>query len=106
MPAATRTVEMPRVHFIGSYAGTTAAQKIYIGFKPALIVAYNITDGDKLYIWSKTSLTTVLTIDTEVANESVAITQVSDSTGLGFQLPSDGSVNEDAKTYVFIAFPE
>lgn len=106
MANATRQSDQARGWFIGRYAGTTAAQNIHIGFKPALILAYNQTDGDKLYIWSKNSLTTIVTIDTEVATESVAITQVDNGTVLGFALPSDGSVNEDAKTYVFIAFPE
>lgn len=106
MANATRQSDQGRGWFIGRYAGTTAAQNIHIGFKPALILAYNQTDGDKIYIWSKNDTSNIVTIDTEVATESVAITQVDNGTVLGFGLPSNASVNEDSKTFVFIAFPE
>lgn len=107
MANATRLADTPRGNpFVGSYTGTTAAQNIHIGFKPAFIMAWNFTDGDKLFIWTKHSATTITSIDTEVANETVAITAVDNGTVLGFSLPSDSTVNEDAKVYVFIAFPE
>lgn len=105
MANATRQSEMPRSFYIGRYSGTTAAQNINIGFKPALIIALNWTDGDKLYIWSSHDTSNITTIDTEVATEVVAIAQVDDGTTLGFSLPSNASVNEDAKVYVFLAFP-
>lgn len=97
---------MPRAYYVGRYSGTTAAQKINIGFKPALIIAVNWTDGDKIYIWSKHDTSNIVTVDTEVAAESVAITQADDGTNLGFSLPSNASVNEDAKVYLFLAFHE
>lgn len=106
MANAVRTAEMPRTWFIGTYAGTTAAQKINIGFKPSLVIAVNMTDADTIYIWSKTDVAQVIAITTAVATSATAITQVDDGTNLGISLPSDAVVNENAKTYVFIAFPE
>lgn len=106
MANATRQSDQARGWFIGRYTGTTAAQDIHIGFKPALIIAYNQTDGDKIWIWSKNDTSNIVTIDTEVATEAVAVSQVDDGGELGFKLPSNASVNEDTKVYVFIAFPE
>lgn len=106
MANAVRVADKARGWFIGTYAGTTAAQNIHIGFKPALIIGWNFTDGDKVFIWHSTSVTKVLTIDTEAANECIAITQIDNGTVLGFSLPAcTASVNEDAKTFYFIAFP-
>lgn len=109
MANATRVAGVSRGPFIGSYAGTTAAQNINIGFKPSLIIAINATDGDKIWIWSSASAhsAAVTTIDTEVANESITIAAVDDGTSLGFSLPaSTASVNEDGKTFVFIAWAQ
>lgn len=106
MATATRQAEHLRAYTIGRYTGTTAAQDINLGFKPSLIIAINWTDGDKIWIWSKHDTSNIVTIDTEVAAEAVAIAQVDDGTELGFSLPSNASVNEDAKVYVFIAFPD
>jgi len=104
MANATRIADFARGPvFVGSYAGTTAAQNIHIGFKPSFIIAYNQTDGDKLWAWCSNDVANVVTIDTEVATEAVAIAQVDNGTVIGFSLPSDGSVNENAKTYVFLA---
>lgn len=84
----------------GTYTGTTAAQTIQLGFSPSWAIIYNITDGDKWVIWHKSSQTTVLTIDTESANESVAVT----ATDHGLSLPaSDAVTNENGKTFVIIA---
>lgn len=106
MADATRQAEMPRSFYVGRYSGTTAAQKINFGFKPALVIGINWTDGDKIYIWSKHDTSNIVTIDTEVAAEAVAVTQVDDGTNLGISLPSNASVNEDAKVYLFLAYPE
>lgn len=106
MANATRQSDIARGPFIGRYSGTTAAQNIHIGFKPALILAYNQTDGDKIWVWSKNDVANIVTVDTEVATEVVAIAQVDNGTVLGFSLPSNASVNEDAKVFVFIAYPE
>jgi S1-C subfamily serine protease len=89
-----------------SYAGTTAAQNIQIGYKPAFMIFYNQTDGDDVNIWCKNSLTTFVNIAAAAGNISAAITQVDDGTTIGFALPSDSDCNEDGKTYVVIAWPE
>lgn len=101
---ADRAMPMP---FIGRYTGTTAAQDIHIGFKPALIIAINWTDGDKIWIWSKHDTSNIVSIDTEVATEAVAITQVDDGSEIGFALPaSTATVNEDTKVFLFLAWAE
>lgn len=108
MANATRISDVARGWFIGTYAGTTAAQNIHIGFRPSLIIAINATDGDKIWIWAEATAyaTVVTTIDTEVANETLTVDAVDDGTVLGFSLPSStGSINEDGDTYLFIAFP-
>lgn len=108
MANATRIADFARGPvFIGSYVGTTAAQNIHIGFKPAFMVIYNQTDGDKIGIWCKNDTSNVVTIDTEVATEAVAIAQVDNGTVIGFSLAaSEGSLNENGKTYVFLAVSE
>lgn len=106
MPAATRVSDKANGPFVGSYTGTTAAQKIYIGFKPAFILAWNRTDGDTVYVWSKASVTSYVAITSAAATVSAAIAGVEDSTGIGFSLASDAVANEDTKVYDFIAWPE
>lgn len=108
MPAATRLADRAlAMPFLGKYTGTTAAQNIHIGFKPSFIMAWNFTDNDTLYIWTKDQVAAVTVITTAVANQASAITQVDDGTTIGFALPgSDAVVNENAKVFYFIAFPE
>ncbi len=112
MANATRIADYPRGHFVGSYAGTTAAQNIHIGFKPSLILAWNVTDGNVLFMWTSASLTTVAALidagcsETGLTANASVITQVDNGTVLGFALPAcDTVVNENGKTYAFIAFP-
>jgi hypothetical protein len=108
MPNATRVADRARGIYVGTYAGTTAAQNINIGFKPALLLIVNLTDGDKIAIWSETAghATKITTIDTEVANECVTIDAVDDGTSLGFSLPAcTATVNEDGKTFLVVAIP-
>lgn len=83
----------------GTYAGTTAAQTITVGFRPSWFILYNQTDGDVVFIWHNSSVTNGVSIDTEAATETVAIAQ----TDHGFTLPTNAVVNENGKTYVFIA---
>ena len=94
----------PRGFFHGSYAGTTAAQNIHIGFKPSYIRAINVTDKDIEWIWSKNDLTTIMKIAGTPASESCVITQVDNGTVIGFALPTNAVANEDAKTYEFWAW--
>lgn len=84
----------------GTYAGTTAAQTITIGFRPNWIIGWNQTDGDTVYLWHSSSLTSYVSIVALAATTTAAITV----TDHGFSLPaSDAIANENAKTYVFIA---
>lgn len=112
MANATRLADVGRGYFIGTYAGTTAAQNIHIGFKPAMILAWNVTDGNVIYWWTTASLTTVAALvdagcsETALTANASVITQVDNGTVLGFALPAcDTVVNENAKTYVFLALP-
>ena len=106
MAVATRVADRERGYFIGSYTGTTAAQNIHIGFKPAAIIAWNRTDGDAVWLWSKAVLTTQVSIVLAAATNTATMTQVDNGTVIGFGLPTDAVINENAKVYDFIAFPE
>ena len=113
MANATRLADEARGYFIGSYSGTTAAQNIHIGFKPASVMAWNVTDGNVLYWWTVASLTTVAALidagcsETGLTANASVITQVDNGTVLGFALPAcDTVVNENSKVYVFMAFPD
>ena len=107
MPAATRIAG--RAHgnpLVFSYTGTTAAQNIHLGFKPAFMLIYNQTDGDDVNLWCKNSTTNFVNIAAAAATVTATITQVDDGTTIGFALPADSDINENAKVYVGIAFPE
>lgn len=106
MANATRVADVSRGWFVGSYAGTTAAQNIHIGFKPAFIIAWNRTDGDTIWFWSKASLTTQVSVVLAAATNTATITIVDNGTVLGFGLPADAVINENAKTYDFLALPD
>ena len=106
MPNATRIADPARGYFLGKYTGTTAAQKIGIGFKPAMIHAWNHSDGDTVWDWTKDDTANVIVTTTAVAKSAIAVAQVDDGTLLGFSLPSDAVVNENTKVYYFMAFPE
>jgi hypothetical protein len=106
MAVATRISDVARGAFVGKYTGTTAAQNIHIGFKPAYIRAYNRTDGDTIWEWYKDDIVNITVTTTAVAAAAVVITQVDNGTVLGFALPSNAVVNEDGKVYAFVAFPE
>lgn len=105
MPNATRVSDQARGPFVGSYTGTTAAQKINIGFKPSMIIGWNRTDGDTVFLWSSAIQTTYVSIVLAAATTTAVIAQVDDGTVLGFSLASDAVANENAKVYDFIAFP-
>lgn len=106
MANATRIADTVRGVFVGKYTGTTAAQNIHIGFKPGYIRAYNRTDGDTIWEWYKDDIVNVTVITAAVAAAAIAITQVDNGTVLGFALPSNAVVNENAIVYAFVAFPE
>jgi len=104
MANATILVNRPRAFAVGHYTGTTAAQNIHIGFKPAFMIVHNRTDGDDVNLWSMGSLTTFVNIAAAAATVSAAVTPVDNGTEIGFSLPSNADINEDAKVYDFIAF--
>lgn len=83
----------------GTYAGTTAAQTITIGFRPNWLITWNQTDGADVNFWHSSSLTTFVNVAAAAATVSAAVTV----TDHGFSLPSDSDINADGKTYVFIA---
>ena len=84
----------------GTYAGTTAAQTITIGFQPKWIIGWNQTDGDTMWFWHNSSTTTYVSVVLAAATTTATVT----TTDHGFILPaSDAIANENAKTYVFIA---
>lgn len=106
MANATRIVDRPRHYMVGKYTGTTAAQNINIGFKPALLLIWNQTDGDDVNLWYKDSETTFVNIAAAAATVSAAVARIDNGTEIGFSLASNSDINEDAKVYVFIAFYE
>lgn len=84
----------------GTFAGTTAAQTITIGFRPSWILWMNQTDGDTVNFWHNSSTTTYLSMVLAVQTVTATITV----TDHGFVLPASDSVgNENGKTFVFIA---
>ena len=110
MAVATRLADQARGYFVGSYSGTTAAQNIHIGFKPALILAWNVTDGNVIWMWTTASLTTVALLsdagcsETAITANASIVTQVDNGTVLGFALPAcDTAINENSKVYAFLA---
>ena len=108
MPNATRIADEARGYFVGKYTGTTAAQKIGIGFKPAYIRAWNATDGDVEWMWFKDDTANVMVVITNAGpvTSAKAVAQVDDGTILGFSLPADSTINENTKVYKFVAFPD
>ena len=107
MANAVRVSDAVRLQpFVGTYAGTTAAQNIHIGFKPNFIWAWNVTDGTTFYMWNSKDIVNIYTVITTAGPAQTAgvITQVDDGTTLGFALPaSDNNCNKNNKTYYFIA---
>lgn len=84
----------------GTFAGTTAAQTISIGFRPSWLVWYNQTDGDTVNFWHNSSLTTYVSMVLAATTVTAAVTV----TDHGFVLPASDAVgNENGKTFVFIA---
>lgn len=84
----------------GTFAGTTAALTVQIGFRPSWIIWYNQTDGDTINFWHNSSITNYLTVTTAAGTTTAAIT----TTDHGFTLPASDAVgNENGKTFVFIA---
>lgn len=84
----------------GTYAGTTAALTVTCGFAPSWVIAWNVTDGDQVWLWTKNDAVNVVTIGT-ASTQTAAVVSTVDN---GFVLPASSAViNENGKTYAFIA---
>lgn len=81
---------------------------INIGFVPSMVQVWNVTDKDVVTIWSSDMADgTAITWGTAaVAVASGAITPVAqtDGTNHGFSVGTDASVQENSKTFGFIAY--
>jgi hypothetical protein len=98
MSLDAKGIQLPGV-VSGTYAGTTAAQTIVIGFAPSWIIGMNQSDGDTVYFWHTSSQTTYVKMVLAAATVTANLVPVVN----GFSLASDAVANEDGKTYVFIA---
>ncbi len=86
---------------IGTYSGTGAALSITTGFRPTLVLAYNQTDGDTIWgcIDGMTDATAfaITTATAQIASQGCTLAST------GFSLGTDSTINESAKTYVYVA---
>jgi hypothetical protein len=107
MAVAVRVADRASGPFVGTYTGTTATQNIHIGFKPAAIIAWNRSDGDTMWFWSKANIVNYVSVVALAATTTAVVAGVDDGTVIGFSLAaSDAIANENTKVYDFIAFPE
>ena len=106
MAVAVRVADKASGPFVGTYTGTTAAQNIHLGFKPAAMIVWNRTDGTAVWFFSKAVLTTQVSVVLAAATNTATMTLVDDGTVIGFGLPTDAVINANTKVYDFIAFPE
>lgn len=93
---------VPEIKF-GTYTGTAAALTSginAIGFRPALVLAFNQTDGDEAWFFidgmtagSACSITGAVAADTNACTLSAT----------GFSLGTSTVVNESSKVYLYIA---
>jgi hypothetical protein len=83
----------------GTYAGTGAAVSITCGFKPQVVMIWNVTDGDTLWfhLQGMTDATSIK-IDAAVAAGTNGVTLSSS----GFSVGTD--ISESAKTMRYFAF--
>jgi hypothetical protein len=86
----------------GSYTGTGAAQTITLGYEPKGVIIMNTTDGDSvaLHFDGMTDATAIAIGAAAAAVASQGVTL----TSRGFTLGTDASVNENAKTFAYLAF--
>ena len=83
-----------------TYEGTTAAQSVNCGFAPQFIVGWNVDDDDLLYFWNHSDNTSVQVVSAAASANATTIA----THNIGFDLPaSDNVVNENGKTYCYIA---
>lgn len=88
----------------GSFSGTGATLSVNVGFKPGVVILYNITDKGMM-IWTADmpdaySYRTTGSDGYELYRSSLGITPVAD----GFTLGADTEMNEGTDTIHYIAF--
>ena len=101
---------------ISSYTGTGVAQNVEVGFVPYLLIVVDVTDGTNIVLWSEENSGFMadgkdinIVDDAVVGNAANGITGYDGadaSSGPGFTVGTDSEVNENAKTFVYIAFRE
>jgi hypothetical protein len=84
----------------GTYTGTGAVQTITLGFKPKLVLAFNVTDGDTLV-----GTTDTLADGTgfSIVAATAALTNGFTLSDSGFSLGTSAVANESAKVYHYLA---
>jgi len=85
----------------GTYTGTGAAQSVSLGFKPKLVLMFNVTDGDCICgmidsMADATGFSIVLAV-AAIAAQGITLS------ASGFSLGTDALVNENAKVYSYVA---
>lgn len=89
---------------VGTYTGTGAALTSginSIGFKPAIIHAFNKTDGDQVWMYHQ-GMDDATAIAIGTATNLIA-TQGCTLSATGFSLGTDATINETGKVYTYIA---
>jgi len=83
-----------------TYTGTGSTVSVTLGFKPQLVIVWNETDGDELFIHiNGMAAGSAISIDTEVAAESTNFVTLSST---GFSVGS--GMSESAKVFRYLAF--
>jgi hypothetical protein len=86
-------------HASGSYTGDGAAQNIVLGFRPLIVICYNETDGDVLFLGiDGLADGKAISIDTEVALEAADCLTF---TNQGFSVGT--TMSESAKVFRYYA---
>lgn len=86
---------------VGTYTGTGAALSVTLGYKPAVVLAFNQTDGD--VFWGHISGMTDATAFAIAAATAAVSSQGCTLTPSGFTLGTNSSINESAKVYLYVA---
>jgi len=85
----------------GTYTGNGTSQSIDLGFRPIKVETINYTDGDSVCIhYDGMTAAASIAIGAAAAASANSIT-INDR---GFSVGSSANVNENAKTFRYIAF--
>jgi hypothetical protein len=92
----------------GTYTGTGAALNVEVGFEPDYLVIWNETDGDVRgeYINGMTADHAFKIVDSGAGTTdlSKATSNGITLTSNGFKVGTDSALNENAKSYRWVAF--